>query len=188
MTEFLKRYWFGIVGILIGCLGVFYSVQKSKYEREPIFLLDSVRTEIINKQIISETSVRVIKSDGTEVTNDLTALRFYFWNDGKKPIKKEDILEPLFLQLSDSSSEIIDYRVLKLSRDVTGFQLSRDKLKEKNVLSIDFRILEKDDGITGQIIYSGNPNSMLLMKGTIEGVKVVGTKIQVQKKYLFLMG
>jgi len=170
MTEFLKKYGFGVVSLLFGFVVSLYFYNKSRFEREPIFFVDSVRTEILNQDMLSEPPIRVLRTtDGSEIKSDLTSLQFYFWNDGRKPIKREDILERLYLQLSDSSSEIIHHRLLKVSRPIVDFELKTQTGFGKNFLSMDFRILEEKDGITGQIFYLGDPSSELIINGTIEG-------------------
>lgn len=105
---------------------------------------------------------------GRELTTNVSGITVYFWNDGKLPIKSEDILEPLGVQL-DPTCEILDVRVLKVSRPVTGFSFSQAADSSKNLLPISFKILEQRDGAALQIIYAGPPAARLRIAGVIAG-------------------
>ncbi len=132
-----------------------------------------------------------MKENDIPVQGDIISIRFYFWNNGKQPIRKEHILTPLIMSLSGKGGEILDYKLLSLSRkEVINATIERNELEPKTSLNISFRILEMNDGFTGQIIYSGDPNAELIMKGVIEGVKAIKTNASLSRfalyKHMFL--
>jgi hypothetical protein len=57
----------------------------------------------------------------------------------------------------------------KVSKPITGFSYGAVNDTAKNSLPISFNILEKSDGAALQIIYAGNPDATVNMKGTIVG-------------------
>ncbi len=87
----------------------------------------------------------------------------------------------------------MDYKMLKASRpDVVLPNLSRDEKDPGKRLLLTFKILEANDGFTGQIIFSGNSSADLHFSGVIEGVKDVKTNVTLSKaqfwKTLGLLG
>ena len=102
---------FGVVAVTI-----FIYFYNPTAERVPTLLVDPVRTTIINSTEFSSSSLKVMKNDNNLIKGDVTALRVYFWNAGKQSIKPENILQPLILSLNDVGGEILDYKILKVSR------------------------------------------------------------------------
>lgn len=84
------------------------------------------------------------------------------------PIKAEDVLDPVKVEI-DPGCEIIDARILKISRAVTGFAKGQVSDTAKNELPLSFRILEHNDGAQLQIIYTGKPDAHVSLAGTIVG-------------------
>jgi len=170
---FLKKNWLGVLGLLVGLAGVALSIvfyTRTLADREPAFFVDPNRTEIIRGDRIATAPLRVTKSDGTEVKGDITSARIYLWNRGKLPIKPNHILSPITLELADDEAEILDYQVVGCSRDVVGPNIQRAGTDPNRQLQVDFTILEQNDGICIQVIYSGNPTASFLLDGKIEGV------------------
>ena len=144
--------------------------KKSIAKPEPVFLIDPVRTKIIESKHILETPLRVVRPNGDEIKGNVTSVRFYFWNNGRKSIKKSNILEPLVITLDDPNGEILDYKILKCSRKVVKPVVGLNSVDPSKSLSLSFAILEQEDGLTGQVIYRGEPEAKLVIYGTIEGV------------------
>lgn len=186
MRSWFLRNWFGIFGIAIGFLIAYYFYSKSIIRREPIFIVDPSRTEILNSARISQSPVRVIKQNGDEIKSDLTAVKFYFWNNGKAPIKKADILKNISIALDDPNGEIIETRILKTSREITNVRLSPSKNNPSTVIDIDFSILEYRDGITGQIIFAGSPKANFNISGIIEGAREIRSSESVARSKFWL--
>ncbi len=174
----------GIIGIVIGILGICLSIyfyKKSIAKPEPILLTDPSKTLIVNAEHLSDTTLKIVRADGNDVVGDVTAIRFYFWNNGNKSIKVSNILEPINISLNDPNAVILDYKILKTSRKVVAPRLMRNVKSTDNSLSIFFNILEKDDGITGQIIYNGDQKTDLVVSGTIEDAKKILTNSDLTK-------
>lgn len=170
MLKFLRENWLGVGGLFVGVIGVaasIYTYSSSRRQREPYFITDPARTEILSRDRVGAAPIRVTRSDGQPITSDLTAVRFYFWNAGGEAIKDAHLLEPLVLRIEDPSARVLDYSLLRSSRPVCRFALQPGKTP--NTLNVSFRILEHNDGGTGQIIYEGSPSARLTLTGAIEG-------------------
>src|SRR5436190_9965325 len=183
LRAFLSHNRLGLLGILLGAVGLYgtyHFYQLSRESREPVFVVDPVRTEIISAQRILTAPIRVLKRNGVPITKDLFAIRFYFWNAGQRPILAQEVLDPLRIVLQDSAGEILDYKVVKVSRSVARVHLLPvDSSRVLQTLGLTFSILEHNDGVGGQLIYQGNRGAPLVMTGTIEGVARIGTSADV---------
>lgn len=171
-TERIINYCVAIVGIM---LSVFFYYDGQK-ERKPTFIVDPIVSTIVDKRLVKDKPLKILNSKGIEITQDVNVLTFYFFNQGDEAIKAENILSDLILSLP-LNCEILDYRILKESRNVSKIRLLK-KDSAKNSISINFKILEKSDGFTGQIIYLGGNENRPILTGEIEGVKQIFTSVK----------
>ncbi|MEW6601416.1 MAG: hypothetical protein AB1499_10645 [Nitrospirota bacterium] len=169
MKDFIKQNWLTIAVTLIGITSSFYFYRLSIASREPVFIADPVRARIIDSTQTAKANLSVISLSGELVKGDVSSIQFYFWNKGKASIKKTDILRPLKIYLSDTEGEILDVKILKSSRDVINVNFDHPA-KSKHI-NLTFDILEYNDGLTAQVIYSGDKDAKLLVNGVIEGVR-----------------
>ncbi|HDY89968.1 MAG TPA: hypothetical protein ENH82_17840 [bacterium] len=189
IRAFLKRHWVTVIlaiitivaSYVIGC----YFYKKSTSPPEPVFLVDPVKTSIIDSSHIAETPLRVVRKNGNEIKGDITSIRFYFWNNGRKSIKPSNILEPLVVTLDDPKGEILDYKILKCSRKVVKPVVERNSFDPNKSLSLSFAILEQEDGLTCQVIYVGNPDAGLMISGIIENARKIITTTELIHSYIF---
>jgi len=156
---------------IVSCVSGFYFFYESKKDREPTFVVDPIRPTLVDKELFKNKPLRIVDSTGHEVRENVCVLTFYFFNQGNESIKKENILQPLKLRLP-KGCKMLDYKLLKVSRSVTQITLGNyDPIEES--ISFDFKILEHEDGFTGQIIYTGDVNANLNIDGVIEGVTII---------------
>lgn len=174
----IKQNWANILSISLAILGLlfgYYWYQQGLAERNPIFIVEPIRAEILSSKKIKTNALSVYYRSSSnqeiKIKSDLTAARFYFWNDGKLPIKAEEVLEPIKISLTDKTARILSSGILKESRLVTGIKL---KKTSSNELSLTFKILEQGDGAAFQLIYEGDPKSNIVISGVIEGVGKIG--------------
>ena len=147
-------------------LAIYFHYQ-SVQERVPTYYVSPTRARIVDTSISAPPQLQVLYK-GKDLNANVSAAVVYFWNDGKLPIKAEDVLEPLKIEL-DPACEIIDARILKVSRAVTKFTKGEVSDTAKNVLPVSFAILEHNDGAQLQIIYTGKPEARASITGTIVG-------------------
>ena len=79
--------------------------------------------------------------------------------------------------LDDLNTNILDFKLLGYSRSVIDIRLSRSNNNPLREINIDFKILEKNDGFTGQILLEGNKEAKIKLKGDIEGVDLNAPKL-----------
>jgi hypothetical protein len=186
VAEFLKRNWLGLLGLVVGVAGLVASVyfyEKGVKYRQPIFIVDPVRTQIVNRAQLSSAPIRIIKSNGEEIRSDASSLQFYFWNEGSESIRESNVLEAITFRLddpNDSQVQILDYRLLGESRTVVHPFLRANPNDPTRSLVLSFDILEHRDGVTGQLIYEGSPAANLTVSGTIEGTPKIAATADVQ--------
>lgn len=88
------------------------------------------------------------------------------------PIRKEDILsDKLLIQINNPKAKIIGSRIIRVSREVINSRITN--LNQKNSVGIDFKILEENDGLVGNVVYEGEVDDEFLVTGEIEGVKEI---------------
>ncbi|GHN02027.1 hypothetical protein WSM22_35160 [Cytophagales bacterium WSM2-2] len=155
---------------IVSCVSGFYFFYESKKDREPTFVVDPIRPTLVDKELFKNKPLRIVDSTGREVSENVCVLTFYFFNQGNESIKKENILQPLKLRMS-KGCKILDYKLLKVSRGVSQIRLGNYNPADESI-DFDFKILEHEDGFTGQIIYTGDVNATLSVDGVIEGVKI----------------
>ena len=173
MREFFKRNWLGLLGLLVGLISLILSFifyTQTLVYREPVFVVDPNRTEIIRADRISNAPLKVVRLEGDEISGDISSARVYLWNRGTLAVKPEHILLPLRLTLGDPQGEILDFQILKISRGIVAPNIIRYSKDTKRTLSVNFKILEQNDGFCVQIIYVGKPFAEFTIDGQIEGV------------------
>lgn len=175
--------WSNILSVLIGLLGIFLAIhfyQISKSKTELVFLIDPIRTILVDSSPLSEQPFRIEKLDGSELHGSISAIRFYLWNNGNQSIKPSNILSPIKILLEDENGQILDYKILKSSRSIINPRLIFDDTNQSELL-LTFDILEQDDGITGQLIYEGELDTEIAIIGVIEGSKQIITNSNIDE-------
>lgn len=163
-----------IISIVITLVFGYYFLYVGIRERKPTFYVDPTRTTILDKESAANAPLLLLKSNGDTITSDVTSVYFYFFNQGEETIKQENIYSPLKIVLSDHA-EILDFKVLKVARPVSGIEVTRDSVG--HTLNIHLKALENNDGFVGQIIFEGNKNASINLEGGIDGVKQFETHL-----------
>ncbi|WP_066499010.1 hypothetical protein [Abyssisolibacter fermentans] len=190
MRKYFKKNFISIVSLIITIISLFlayYWYTQSISEKQPVFAVDPAVTQILNAKNLSMAPIKVFKQDGEQIVNNIYANRVYFWNTGKQAIRKDDVLQDIILEIDNESAEILDFRILNMSREVTKFNLTPIAT---NKLLINFDILERNDGATIQIIYSAKTEVGIKLNGIIEGVQDIklgrNIRTEIVRKYLFI--
>lgn len=184
MLEYLKKNWLGFLGLAVGLIGIFlsyYFYSVSLKSREPAFLITKdVPLFSSPKGLSSEYLKLVTKSDGKELIKNLYLQEFTIWNNGKETIKREDVLKPITLSFSDEV-EIVDAFVSEMNRPkIVKANVSFHP--GGNVVSIDFAILEYNDGMKIQVVYAAKESSPAHVDGVIEGVVKINNIDELSKE------
>lgn len=156
-----------VLSITITIVFGYYFLYVGDREREPTFYVDPARTVIIDQANAADAPLQLLKPNHDTIHADVVSAYFYFFNQGKETIKRENVYSPIKIKVK--GAEILYFKVLKTSRDISGVRLSKDTLD--NSLAIDFNALEKDDGLVGQVIFEGDKDAPLIIEGGVDRVK-----------------
>jgi hypothetical protein len=173
-----------IISIAITIVFGYYFLIVGDKEREPTFYVDPVRTVIVDKTNAAEAPLRLLKPNNDTIQSDVVSAYFYFFNQGKATIKRENIYAPLKVKL-DTGAEILYFKVLKTAREVCGIRLSKDSTNQ--FLNLDFNALEQNDGFVGQLIFEGRTDSPITIEGGIDGAKDFETELASINPVYFLI-
>ena len=165
----------GLVGTVASILSVVFYLQSME-NRELTFLVNPVRTTVVKA---GQTSRLKVSIEGRDLTNDITALQVAFWNAGKRPIRRGEILEPIVLS-TGSGHPILEATLRKSSRQVTHIALGAAHV-ENGDLGVSWDILESADGGVLQLIYEGDPSVPLQIQGIVEGQRSIRVRTPPQK-------
>jgi hypothetical protein len=139
-----------------------WSFFRMKEEREPTIYY---RTYIDTMKFTKENRLKVF-FDSEEV-NQVTTTILFFWNNGKRPIKKEDLPTQLMVVYPADDVRILDFKVLKVSRDLVNFSVTRCG---DSIIELHFDFLDRDDGAVIAITHSGDEYVSPTIIGTVIGV------------------
>jgi hypothetical protein len=132
------------------------------------FALSPTRSPIIVAGQSSE--LRVLYND-TPITQDVTSAQVAFWNDGRRAVEKNDVLEPIKL-ITEPPTEILEARWRQTARPVCKLVVDPAQRKDGQ-LPIGFDILEPKDGGTLQVIYAGGQKVGLRVVGVVKGQRSI---------------
>ncbi len=152
----------------------YYFLYVGDKEREPTFYVDPIRTVIIDQTNAGDAPLRLLKPNSDTIQADVSSVYFYFFNQGKETIKRENVYSPLKIRVKNA--EILYFKVIKTARELSGVTLSKDTLD--NSLVIDFRALEKDDGFVCQVIFEGDKNAEVTVEGGVDRVKYFRNELE----------
>lgn len=164
-----KKNILSILGLVVTILGIilaFYFGKEKK--REPVYLISSRPSMIFDKSN-STSKIKILVNDSLLITNNIFIATVEVWNNGNLSITKEDLRRDFYIYCSDSTSKILDYRIL--NERISG--ISNFKLLTTNQgLKIDWDYFDPGFGFIFQIIYTGTKNTSIKISGYVLGAEV----------------
>jgi hypothetical protein len=157
---------FIVIGALLGLLITTWTTKS----KEPTFYVEPIPAIVVDQNNINKAPIEVInRRTRKPITRSILSATFYFFNQGELTILDRDVYnKPLRVRLNNKDARILDFRILKISREETGIALQTDSTN--NQINISFEALEENDGFTAQVIYEGELNTRPVIRGGIEGV------------------
>ena len=171
--KYISKEYIGYVVAILSVIasGVisWYFYDKSQEYRLPVYYIEPFSSVIFKADEKKEFPFKVTSSDGNPILKSIHLSTHYFWNKGKKPILQSDILEPLKIKFlsEDDSFEILSVSISKFSRKVVACS---SKQLSKNEIELTYKVLENNDGCAMDILFLGEENPKVEVKGTIIGV------------------
>lgn len=155
----------GLVGSLTSVTGlvltlVFYFVSEK--HREIVYQVSRSPTTIVQSGRSSDLRVYF---HGSEVTGDVSSIQISIWNAGRESVRRENILSRVVTVKMRAGATILNARVTRTTRDLTGFTCQLPSLRS---VSCSWDILENNDGGLLDIIYLGKLGFQTV-DGEVEG-------------------
>lgn len=122
------------------------------------------RTTVVDS---GRTSNLQVSFGDRKIESNITAALLVLWNEGKTPIRSENILEPIYIR-TGNNSPVLEAVVRKSSRELCKVQLDQSRTGE-GIVGINWKILERNDAAVIQLIYEGDATTPIEMIGTVEG-------------------
>ncbi len=173
MSDFRSFFSHPIVGFigsvcsLIGVPLAIFFYLKTVEVRQLVYLLDPIRATVVNTR--EDASIKVLFKGEELCPTNITIAQLSIWNDGKKSIRPENVLEPVTIVFPETS-RILDVNIIKLSRPLTRFRVDDANTGyDKGRVAFTWDILEQNDGGSVQITYTGDASVTIGAVGVIEG-------------------
>jgi hypothetical protein len=160
--------WTGIILGLLGIASGYYFYVASLQERIPTALVDPTRTVIVDSSAPGSSEVSILYKGKPVGPKNVTAARIYFWNAGKLSIRPQDIYQGVRFSFP-TGIDILDANVLKASREIVKPKVQVDR-DTPSAVELTFNVLEQNDGIAVQIIYTGPRDAFITPEGLIADV------------------
>ena len=174
----------GIISLVLGGISIIVSIIvtiKNLVRIELKVHYSNIRE--VSK--LSDTNRNVVVSYNNNIVQRVTTTQIRLWNNGKKPIKKEDIPhnDRLKIRLLDSSVRninILDYSILTKTKSNSNININ--STSNSSSLEIEFDYFDYRDGVFFEIQHDGTNNTKVTLDGVILGPKK-NTKIVQGKIY-----
>lgn len=160
---------FNYAGLVLGAfsiLATIYFALKYAERKEPRFY--SVNESKIRISEDADEHIQITYK--TQRVTRVSSTLIWFWNAGKRPIRREDVPtgQSLLVRLSepDTDIEILDVAIRKASRDAINFAAA--KYDSSNV-KLDFDFLDFNDGAAIEIQHTGSRSTNVTVSGVILG-------------------
>lgn len=176
----LRNEWYGgiagfcsIVGIPLAMYLYYASLQKPCIT----YYVSPVRGVMFQKQADSGLAVSF---KGLPIDSDVSITQIYIWNAGEKPVKPEDVRQPVMVKLN-GDGKILDVKVRKATDESTGFKASPKPANELsfqtfgpavetfNDFGVEWKILERGEGANVQVTYVGEKDAKFSVSGKVIG-------------------
>lgn len=173
MRKYVSDNLLNLVSIFIGVVGSIIGVvlyYRSKRIRFPAYV-DAWRTRIVDKRTTNTPGLQVLH-DGQAITGkDVTSLIVYFWNGGREPIRKADVLRQYAFFLGEDGT-MLHADIVRSTRSECGIKILFPH-PMTNRIALEFDALEYGDGVAVQLIFSGEPETPIVMDGTCIGAETI---------------
>lgn len=171
LPSWLSNPYLGLLGLIVSVAGLFFGVyayHASQQYSELKYAISPDKSVLIDSNKASDFEITF---SGQKIDSDVTSTTITIWNDGKKSIRPENILEPIILKVGEGIS-ILEAKIIKSSRNTINLTLDNSKNREGIVMP-SWKIFEHKDGGVIQIIYAGSHDTPIVMSGVIEGKKEI---------------
>ena len=172
IANWIKTHWIPVIILLVLTLfGFSANIYRVFFPPKPDLraCINPIQTPIVQASSNSDLS---ISYKNVPVNDNVTAVQVAFWNEGKLPVKADDVLKPIVIRFPDRV-RLLEVKGITVSRDeaklsTSTMQAQGDKFLKPEV-GINFKILEQNDGILLQFVYAGPPEPKFTIEGSVVG-------------------
>lgn len=171
ILQFFSKPSIGIIGTVASIIGIFLSIyfyQASREKPELTYYVNPAKAAVFRTGQISNIDVQF---EGKKLKSDITATQIAFWNAGKKPIRANSMLTPFTIK-TDNKFPILEAKIRKEGRPVSKINIDSSRIGSGEI-TVDWNILEQNDGGVVQIIYLGNESVGITANAVLEGQKQI---------------
>ncbi len=166
--------WLNVGSVTIGVIGIVLAVffyRRSIHKPVPTYGIPPFGVRIVNGSQMTASGLEVLHDGNPIGDRDVAAVTLFFWNDGRAPIRKTDVLEPYMIAVR-GPIDVLDYRMSMATRDVCGFSCGEILRHEAwTFLKVNFDIVEQSDGAAFQIVYAGDLTAPIILRGVSVGAQ-----------------
>jgi hypothetical protein len=142
----------------------FYFYYAAKEYPQLTYYVHPVKATVVRAGEASRLTAII---DNRPVETDITAAQIAIWNQGKRTIRRNNILRPIIIS-TENNTPILEATIRRTSREVTQLALNTDEAQQGRI-SVIWDILEQNDGGVIQLIYAGNAEVQITADGVVEG-------------------
>lgn len=167
LWRFFSNPLVGMIGALASVISVglaIYIFNESREFPQLTYYVYPVKASVLKA---GQASKLTCNFEDKSVNSDISVAQIAIWNQGKRPIKKENILKPVVLYTTNGAP-ILEATIRRQSRDVVHLELDRNDLQKGRVI-VSWAIAEQNDGGVIQLIYLGSSEISIGLDGVIEG-------------------
>jgi uncharacterized Tic20 family protein len=161
-----------LIGLIISIIALILMVALyiiDQKERELVYAINPIKTQVVTMGEF--TGLEIIHNGIALGNTDVTAVQIAIWNSGDLSIRSENILKEVAI-CTDPPVQILEVSIVKNYReyDVTEFRtLDTEETLKNGRVPVTWRILERNDGASIQLIYLGSIDVDIYVDGLIEG-------------------
>jgi hypothetical protein len=161
-----KNTLYGIVlGGIISILIAYFFFDLGKNSRMPVYQFNNTSSLIFDKSNYTP-KIKLLCDDSIIVSENVYLTTLAFWNKGNLPIRKEDMRKDFYIYCSDSTSKILDYKILSQKESgISNFTL----LRTQHGLKINWDYFDPGFGFLLQLIYTGTKSTKIKISGYVLG-------------------
>lgn len=158
-----------MAGILVGLIAVAVAIYfglVSRKHRELVFSINPVRTKVVTAG--KATDLEVLYRNEPLGDIDITAVQLAIWNVGNESIKTEHIRKEITVT-TKPQVRILEASVRTQSYETEFNLLDSTDSKFIGKVPVSWKILERKEGASIQLLYLGTPEVDVSVEGLIEG-------------------
>lgn len=165
MTETVIAYLGLFVGVVSVCVTSYFAIRFSE-RKEPRYSFLNEEKLARSKETLGDIE---IKYRGKSV-NRVTSTYVWFWNKGRRPIRRNDIPDskPILVELRDSHREleVLSAEIYSTTRQAIAFETTQ---RGERAVELRFDFLDQSDGAAIEIRHTGTEETSVDISGIVLG-------------------